>query len=74
MNLRGELASFLGVNRVDRHKKYLGLPAVIGRSNKLVFHSIEERICKKLNGWKEKLLSEAGKEILIKSVALSQHI
>jgi len=29
---------------------------------------IKERIWKKLKGWKEKLLSQAGREILIKAV------
>jgi hypothetical protein len=38
--------------------KYLGLPA----------HFIE-RIIQRINGWKEKLLSIQGKEILLKAVA-----
>ena len=51
------------------HTKYLGLPSIIGRSKKLVIAEIKEKICKKLVGWKGKLLSMGGKEILIKVVA-----
>lgn len=50
-------------------KKYLGLPSMIGRSKKQVFNEIKEREGKKLMGWKEKLLSIKGREILIKVMA-----
>ncbi|XP_021743457.1 uncharacterized protein LOC110709547 [Chenopodium quinoa] len=59
----------LGVREVDRHEKYLGLPTLIGRPKKAVFTCLKKRIWKKLQGWKEKLLSCPGKEILIKAVA-----
>ncbi|XP_010696345.1 uncharacterized protein LOC104908875 [Beta vulgaris subsp. vulgaris] len=66
---RNAIVNVLGVKEVDRQEKYLGLPTVIGRSKKVTFACIKERIWKKLQGWKEKLLSRPGKEILIKSVA-----
>ena len=53
----------------SRHGKYLGLPSVIGRSKIQVFAEIKEKAAKKLSGWKEKMLSLGGKEILIKAVA-----
>ncbi|XP_056697634.1 uncharacterized mitochondrial protein AtMg00310-like [Spinacia oleracea] len=53
---------------VQVHAKYLGIPTIIGRSKKSVFATLKDRIWKKLQGWKEKLLSRAGKEVLIKSV------
>ncbi|XP_021748562.1 uncharacterized protein LOC110714363 [Chenopodium quinoa] len=53
---------------VENHEKYLGFPTVIGRSKKAVFAYIKDRIWKKLQGWEEKLLSRAGKEVLLKSV------
>ena len=59
----------LGVREVNRHEKYLGLPTIIGRSKKAVFSCLKERIWKKLQGWKQKLLSRPGKEVLIKAVA-----
>ena len=46
------------------HTKYLGLPSIIGRSKKVVFAEIKEKVSKKLAGWKGKLLSMGGKEIL----------
>ena len=53
------------------HTKYLGLPSIIGKSKKQVFAEIKERVGLKLVGWKGKLLSLGGKEILIKAVAQS---
>lgn len=40
-----------------------------GKSKKVIFACLKERIWKKLQGWKEKLLSRPGKENLIKVVA-----
>ncbi|XP_057251673.1 uncharacterized mitochondrial protein AtMg00310-like [Beta vulgaris subsp. vulgaris] len=56
------------MRQVDRHQKYLGIPALCGRSKKVLFRELLDRMWKKLRGWKEKLLSRAGKEVLIKSV------
>ncbi|KAL0367264.1 UNVERIFIED_CONTAM: putative mitochondrial protein [Sesamum radiatum] len=66
--LQLELAQSLGVAVTSNHAKYLGLPACIGRSKKEIFQDLCDTICKKVMGWKEKLLSQAGKEVLIKSV------
>lgn len=56
---------------MEWHEKYLGLPTLIDRSKKIVFASIKDRMWKKLHDWKEKLISKAGKEVLIKAVARS---
>ncbi|KAL8159041.1 LOW QUALITY PROTEIN: hypothetical protein V2J09_000578 [Rumex salicifolius] len=64
-------AAVLGVKEVDRDGKYLGLPTVIGRSKKVVFSIIKDRIWKRLQGWRGNLLSKAGKEVLIKSLLQS---
>ena len=40
----------------------------MSRAKKQSFVYIKERIRKRLQGWKEKLLSQAGREVLIKSV------
>ncbi|XP_050365473.1 uncharacterized protein LOC126784002 [Argentina anserina] len=50
---------------------YLGLPTVWGRSKKEALYYITDRVQRKLDGWKERTLSWAGKEILIKSIAMA---
>lgn len=41
----------------------------MGRSKQNTFKALKEKFDNKLLGWKEKLLSQAGKEIFIKSIA-----
>lgn len=53
---------------VDRNEKYLGLPTEMGRSKREVFGWLRERVWKKIEGYENKLLSKAGKEVLIKSM------
>lgn len=53
---------------MEKHYKYLGIPTTSGSSKKLMFRSILDRVWKKLHGCKKKLLSRAGKEVLIKAV------
>ncbi|XP_016192574.1 uncharacterized protein LOC107633463 [Arachis ipaensis] len=48
--------------------RYLGLPATWGRSKNKALEWIQEKILDKMQGWKEKLLNQAGKEVLIKAV------
>ena len=50
------------------YEKYLGLLAVVGRNKKVSLNFIKERVWSKLQGWKEKLLSQAGREVLLKAV------
>ena len=58
-----------GAEVIKQHEKYLGLPSLVGRSKRNTFQQVKERLANKLSGWKEKLLSGAGKEVLIKAVA-----
>ena len=53
------------------YEKYLGLPSFVGKNKKACFTLIKERIWARMKGWKEKLLSQAGKEIMIKVVIQS---
>ena len=54
---------------IRKHEKYLGLPFLVGWSKRNTFNDLKEKLGNKLSSWKEKLLSNAGKEILIKSMA-----
>ena len=54
---------------IKHYEKYMGLPSLLGRNKKNTFNSIKDKLRKQLAGWKEKLLSKARKEVLIKAVA-----
>ncbi|KAL0420454.1 UNVERIFIED_CONTAM: hypothetical protein Slati_3068300, partial [Sesamum latifolium] len=47
-HVRVEVAAVLGVLMMDKHDKYLELPALVGKSKQAVFDSIKERIWRKL--------------------------
>jgi hypothetical protein len=57
-----------GLNSIENYEKHLGLPALIGRSRISTFNGIKGRIWNRINRWKEKFLSHAEKEVLLKSV------
>ncbi|XP_062007966.1 uncharacterized protein LOC133724996 [Rosa rugosa] len=63
------IIQMLGVPVVPFHERYLGLPIVAGRNRKEMFKKIHERLDYHLKGWQSKLLSKAGKTVLIKVVA-----
>jgi ribonuclease HI len=49
--------------------KYLGLPAMVGADRSDSFQFLVDRVCQRINGWKEKILSSGGKEVLLKAIA-----
>ncbi|GAU20573.1 hypothetical protein TSUD_33200 [Trifolium subterraneum] len=63
------IQQILPMSSVDHYSKYLGQPTFIGKSKKQVFNFIQDKVWKKLKGWKEKNLSFAGIGTLIKAVA-----
>ena len=59
-----------GAQIILHHEKYLGLPPLVGRGKKKAFNRIKgNQVGRKIASWKGKLLSPAGREILIKAVA-----
>lgn len=63
-----QMTATLHMQLWDNPGKYLGLPAEWGRSKVSALSWIRERIEMKIEGWKECLLNQAGKETLIKAV------
>ena len=68
-SVQAEIKCLFGAQVIKQHDRYLGLPSLIGRGKKKAFNRIKDQLSRKLAGWKGKLLSAAGKEILIKAVA-----
>ena len=67
--MQEEIKTKFEAHVIQQHEKYLGLPSQIGRFKCNTFCGLKEKLANKLAGWKEKLLSKASKEILIKVVA-----
>lgn len=70
-SVKSEVCQAMGSIKQVEQGKYLGLPMVITRSKEQVFGFIRNSIDKKLKGWRNKLLSQVGKEIMIKAVAMA---
>jgi hypothetical protein len=68
MEAKNVIIAAAGVNSTTRYEKYLRFLALIGRSKVSAFTNITEKIWEHMNGWKEKFLSQVGKEVLLKAV------
>lgn len=66
---RAAVKLILDIQKETMSEKYLSLPVHIGRSRTKAFSYLKDRVWKKIQGWKERFLSWAGKEILIKAIA-----
>ena len=53
---------------IKEYERYLGLSAVVGRRKNVILNYIKDRVWGKLQGWKEKILSQAGKEVLLNAL------
>jgi hypothetical protein len=62
------IGSLVGISAMTNYHKYLGLPAMVGHSKSWTFAGIQDQVCKRLDGWKERFLSQARKQVLIKAV------
>ena len=58
----------LGVPEIMQYEKYLGLPSFVGKRKKESFNYIKEKVWRKLQGLEANLLSQAGREVLLKAV------
>ena len=66
--IEGKNKEALGLKEIEHFEQYLGLPSLVGRRKKEGFNFIKEKVWRKLQGWEGKLLSQAGREVLIKVV------
>ncbi|XP_042939499.1 uncharacterized protein LOC122274529 [Carya illinoinensis] len=63
-----QLLQVAGIKSSGTFERYLGLPALVGRSKVATFHSLIDRTWARIANWKTKHLSAAGKEVLLKAV------
>ena len=59
----------LGAQLMTNYEKYMGLPMVGGKSKVRTFKELQERVTKRVMGWKEMHISKLGREVLIKTIA-----
>ena len=71
VDVQNQIMATLGVSDLKQYEDYLGLLALVGRNKKASFEKIQQKVWKCLQGWEGKLLSQVGREVLIKSVIQS---
>lgn len=59
----------MGFKVAEPLRNYLGLPVLWGRSKAESLAFVKDRVCAKVQGWKQELLSQVGREVFIKAVA-----
>ena len=69
--MQNHIMNEFGVAEVKNYEEYLGLPTLVGRNKRASFDKLKQRVWKRLQGWEGKLLPQAGREFLIKSVIQS---
>ena len=69
VNTKLEVCESVNIMTETLSDKYLGLSALVGAYRSDCFRHLIDRVNSRINGWKKKLLSMGGKEILIKSIA-----
>ena len=66
---RDTIQQLWGVRGSVNFERYLGLPVLVGKSKQQTFNGLKERLARRLQGWKERSLSKAGRAVLIKTIA-----
>ena len=66
--VRHSMKAVLSIQVEPVTEKYLGLPTAVGRITSGTFDHLSESARGRIQGWSEKLLACAGREILLKTV------
>ena len=66
--IQNEIKDALRLPAIRQYENYLGLPSMVGWAKYNSFTQLKDRVWRKIQGWKGKLLSQAGREVLIKAV------
>lgn len=61
----------LGIKQEGGEGIYLGLPESFGGSKVSILNYLKERLSERVQGWQTRFLSSAGKEVVLKAVALA---
>ena len=64
-----EVKNLFGAQIIQQHERYLGLPPIVGKGKKKALSRIKDQVGRRIASWKGNLLSNAGREILLKAVA-----
>lgn len=67
--MKGAIQQLLGARTMIECERYLELPMASEKSKVNTFMDLQEKIFKRVSRWKEKFISKAGREILIKIAA-----
>lgn len=63
------IIKLLGVRLMNKDEKYLGNPLMVGKRKSTSFDALVLKIISKITLWKFSLLSQAGRNMLVKSIA-----
>ncbi|XP_010469706.1 PREDICTED: uncharacterized protein LOC104749719 [Camelina sativa] len=69
--VKDKVKSVIGISNEGGMGSYLGIPESLGGSRVQVFGYVRDWLNDRVNGWTAKFLSKGGKEVLLKSVALT---
>jgi hypothetical protein len=64
INTQQDIQTILPMRRVPQFSKYLGMPTQMARSKRQTFDYIQDRIWKKISGWKENIFLLLGEVLL----------